>query len=118
MVADPARRPLDAGASERDRTVADGRAGDFAAWRPDDAQEYRVQQGRPHLHRGAGDLRTLFGAVAEAAEDSRPVVCRLHLRLRRGMLDTAVDLGAALAPGDAVGYDQPVDAVLCRCVSL
>ena len=44
-----------------------------------------VQQGRHHLHRGADDLRAVFGADAEAAEDSRPVVCRLHLRLRRGL---------------------------------
>ncbi len=29
--------------------------------------EHPVQQGRRHLHRGAGDLRALFGAVAEAA---------------------------------------------------
>src|SRR6266478_4531393 len=101
VVADPARGPLDAGPGQRDRAVADGRAGDPAAWRPDDAQEHRVQPGRPHLHRGAGDLRSLFGAVAEASEDSRPVVCRLHLRLRRRMLDAAVDLGATLAPGDA-----------------
>ena len=39
-----------------------------------------VQQGRSHLHCGAGDLRLLFGAVVEAAADPRPVVCRLHLR--------------------------------------
>ena len=75
------------------RAVADGRAGDPAARRPDDADEHRVQQGRRHLHRGAGDLRALFGAVAEAAGDPRPVVCRLHLRLRRGLPDSAADLG-------------------------
>src|SRR6202158_497175 len=49
---------------------------------------------------------------------SRLVLCGLPLRLRRGVLDTAVDLGTALAPGDAAGCDQPVDAVLRRGVSL
>ena len=34
--------------------VAGRRAGDPAAWRPHHAEEHRVQQGRPHLHRGAG----------------------------------------------------------------
>src|SRR6266446_2229763 len=118
VVTDPARRSPDAGAGRRDRAVADGRAGDPAAWRPDDAWEHQVQQGRPHLHRGAGDLRSLFGTVAEASEDSRPVVRRLHLRLRRGLLDTAVDLGAVVAAVDAAGCDEPADAVLRRGVSL
>ncbi len=54
-----------------------------------------VQQGRHHLHRRAGDLRTVFGADAEASADSRPVVCRLHLRLRRGVPHSAADLGTA-----------------------
>ena len=84
MVAVAARHPADAGAGRRARAVAGRRAGHPAARRPDDAEEYRVQPRRPDLHRGAGDLRALLGAVAEAAEDPRPVLRRLHLRLRRG----------------------------------
>src|SRR5450631_2614884 len=118
MVADPARRPADAGASLRDRAVAVRRAGDPAAWRPDHTQEHRVQQGRYHLHRRAGDLRAVFGAVAEAPANQRPVVRRLHLRLRRGLSRSLVDLGTSDAPGDAVRRRQPADAVLCRGVSL
>ena len=34
-----------------------------------------VQQGRHHLHRGAGDLRAVFGADAEAS--ARSTACRL-----------------------------------------
>ena len=45
------------------------------------------------------DLRALFGAVAEASRHPRPVVRRLHLRLRRGLPDPAVDLGIVHAPG-------------------
>src|ERR1019366_4426530 len=101
MVADPARRPADAGAGLRDRAVADRRAGDPAAWRPDHAQEHRVQQGRYHLHRGAGDLRTLFSAVTEAPADQRTIFRRLHLRLRRGLPGSVVDPGTAHPPGDA-----------------
>ena len=104
MVADPARRPADAGAGRRHRAVADRRAGDPAARRPHRAHQHRVQQGRHHLHGGAGDLRALFGADAEAAADPRPVVRRLHLRLRRGLPDPAVDLGIVHAPADAAGY--------------
>ena len=48
------------------------------------------------------DLRTLFGAVAETSRHPRPVVCRLHLRLRRGLPDPAVHLGIVHAPGDAI----------------
>ena len=54
--------------------------------------QHRLQQGRRDLHRGAGDLRALLGADAEAARHSRPVVCRLHLRMRRGVPDPASDL--------------------------
>src|SRR3982074_3634040 len=118
VVADPARRPLDAGAGRRDHGVADRRAGDPAARRPDRAHEHRVQQRRYHLHRGAGDLRALFGAVAEASGDSWPVVCRLHLRLRRCVPGSAVDLGTVLTPGDAARYGEPAVAVLRRGVSL
>ena len=64
-------------------------------------EEHRIQQGRRHLHRGAGDLRAVFGADAEAAQYSRPVVCRFHLWRRRGVPDPGIDLGAVVAPVDA-----------------
>ncbi len=54
LVADPARRAVDPGAGRRRRAVAGRRAGDPAARRPHCAQKHRVQQGRHHLHRGAG----------------------------------------------------------------
>src|SRR6476660_1729314 len=46
----------DARAGFRRHAVAGRRACDPAARRPHRACEYRVQQGRPHLHHGAGDL--------------------------------------------------------------
>src|SRR6266851_8158041 len=118
LVADPARHPLDAGAGRRDRGVADRRTGDPAARRPDGAHQHRVQQGRYHLHRGAGDLRAVFGAVAEASGNSRPVVCRLHLRLRCRVPGPALDLGTDLTPGDAARCGEPAVAVLRRGVSV
>ena len=74
LVAAPARGTADAGAGLRHVAVADRRAGDPAAWRPHHAHQHRIQQGRRHLHRGAGDLRAVFGADAEAAADPR--ACR------------------------------------------
>jgi uncharacterized membrane protein len=51
----------------RGRPAVDGRRADHPdAWRPHQAFQYRVQYRRPNLHRGACDLRDLFGAVAEA----------------------------------------------------
>src|ERR1700736_1897783 len=91
---------------------------DPAARRLDRAHQHPVQQGRPHLHRGAGDLRVLFGAVAEAPQDSRPVVRRLHLRLRLGVPGSDLDLGTVDAPGDATGYGEPLEPVLCRGISI
>ena len=69
-------------------------------------EEHRIQQGRPHLHRGAGDFRAVFGADAEAAQHPRPVVRRLHLRRRCGVPDPAVDLGTVVAPADAARRRQ------------
>src|SRR6266550_1704879 len=118
VVADPARRAADAGAGDRRPGVADGRAGDPAARRPDRAFEDPVQQGRPHLHRRAGLFRALFGADAEAPRGSRPVVCRLHFRLRRGVPHSALDLGIDLPPGHGARCEEPPEPVLRRGVSL
>ncbi len=72
MVADAARGTADAGAGGRRRAVDGRRAGHPDAWRPHQAFEHRVQPRRPDLHRRAGDLRPLFGAVAEATRHPRP----------------------------------------------
>ena len=96
--------------------VAGRRAGDPAARRPDRAHQHPVQQGRHHLHRRDGDLRIVFGADAEASANSRPVVCELHLRLRRGVPHSAVDLGIVLAAADATEHRQPADrCFMSRC---
>src|SRR6266568_9007719 len=118
MVAGSVRGTADARAGLWGRAVADRCAGDPAAWRPDHAREHRVQQGRPDLHRGAGDLRVLFGAVAQAARHPRPVVRRLYFRLWRRLPDPAVDLGIVRAALDATRHRKPADAGLRRAVSL
>ena len=50
--------------------------------------------------------------------DPRAVVCRLHLRLRRGLPRSAADLGTGDAAGDGDQHRQPAVAVLRRGVSL
>ena len=65
--------------------VAGRRAGHPAAWRPDDAEEHRVQHAATSSSCAALVIFGLYSVlIAEAAAHPRPVLCRLHLRLRRG----------------------------------
>ena len=93
LVAGSARHPADAGAGLRHHGLAVRRAGDPAARRPHHVEEHRIQQGRRHLHRGAGDLRAVFGTDAEASQHPRPVVRRFHLRRGCRVPDSVVYLG-------------------------
>ncbi len=91
LVAGSVRDSADAGAGHRNCGLADGRAGDPAAWRHHRDRGDRLQPRGHHFPGRAFDLRTLHGGVAEAARHSRPFLHRLYIRLR---------LGGSLSPAD------------------
>jgi len=87
---------LDAGPVQRDRACRlTGVLVILLQWRPDDAQEHRVQTGAtsssPWRWRSSVSIRCCRW---KRPKIPRPVVCRLHLRLRRCLPHTAIDLGA------------------------